>query len=68
MLIRLPVIDPDIKLRPKIKLIGRLTVSAVIKLTLFLFVLFCIPIINIMKREKLKVIAKTIFLNGINII
>ena len=64
----LAVIEPHIKLIPMMKLIGKFTVSANIKLTLVLFELFCIPIINSKNKEKLNVIVKNIFFKGINII
>ena len=60
---RLPDIDPHIKLMPTIKLIGKLTVSPKINLTLLLFELFCIPIINSKNKVEFKTIAKNIFLS-----
>ena len=53
--IRLPVIDPVIKLIPIMKLIGSVTVSPIIRLTLLLVELFCIPIIRTRNKEKLNV-------------
>jgi len=47
--------EPLIKLNPIIKLIGKLTVSLNIKLTLLFFELFCIPIIKIKNNEKLNI-------------
>ena len=60
---KLPVIEPVMKLTPTIKLIGKATVSFLNKLTLLLFELFCIPIINSKNKQELKVIEKIIFLN-----
>ena len=51
------------KLEPKIKLIGKSTVSFTKKLTLLLLELFCIPNINKRNRTELKVNEKIIFLN-----
>tara|TARA_B100000212_G_scaffold333009_1_gene301892 strand:- start:675 stop:887 length:213 start_codon:yes stop_codon:yes gene_type:complete len=63
MVMRLPAIDPDIKLIPTIKLIGKLTVSPNINLTLLLFELFCIPIINSKNKVEFKTTVKNIFLS-----
>ena len=63
ILIKLPIIEPLIKLDPIIKLIGNLTVSFVKKLTLLLLELFCIPIINNRNKQELNVVAKIIFFN-----
>ena len=57
--------EPDIKLMPTIKLIGRLTDSPMINLTLLLFELFCIPIIKIKNRAEFKLIVNNTFLNKI---
>ena len=57
----MPVIEPPIKLRPTIKPIGNLIVSFVNKLTFLWVELFCIPIINIKRSVKLKMIEKEIF-------
>ena len=43
---KLPVIEPDMKLTPTIKLIGKAIVSVLNKLTFLLLELFCMPIIN----------------------
>ena len=56
--------DPLIKLVPIIKLTGRLTVSSINKLTLFLIELFCIPIINNKNKQELNVKVKNNLLNG----
>ena len=60
--IRLPVIDPAIKLEPMMKLIGKFTVSFAIRLIFFLLALFWIPTINNKKIEVLKIKMKIIFL------
>tara|TARA_Y100000766_G_C18829414_1_gene567271 strand:- start:469 stop:726 length:258 start_codon:yes stop_codon:yes gene_type:complete len=65
--IKLPIIEPLIKLIPTIKLTGRLTVSSNIKLTFLLFELFCIPIIKIKKSDRLNVNIKKNFLAVNNI-
>ena len=52
---KLPVIEPAIKLAPKIKLIGKAIVSFLNKLTLLLFELFCIPIINNKNKQEKRV-------------
>ena len=57
--------DPEIKLIPIIKLIGKLTVSPIINLTLLLFELFCIPTIKSKNRAEFKVIVNNTFLNNI---
>ena len=49
------------------KLIGKVTDSLIIKLTFFLFVLFCIPIINSKNKEKLNVKANNNFFKGTKI-
>ena len=59
----LPDKDPDIKLIPIIKLIGKFTVSPIINLTLLLFELFCIPIINKKNKAELRVITNITFFN-----
>ena len=58
---KLPIKEPLIKLAPIIKLIGNLTVSFIKKFTLLLLELFCIPTINNINRQELKVVAKIIF-------
>ena len=55
------------KFVPIIKLIGNLIVSFIRKLTLLLLELFCIPIINKQNKQELKIIAKIIFFNVIDI-
>ena len=57
-----PKSEPLIKLEPIIKLIGKFTVSAIKRLTLLLFKLFCIPIISMMNKDELKIIIKNKFL------
>tara|TARA_Y100001978_G_C23554839_1_gene366340 strand:+ start:505 stop:714 length:210 start_codon:yes stop_codon:yes gene_type:complete len=52
---RLPEIEPLMKLIPTIKLMGKLTVSLIIKLTFLLLELFCIPIIRIKNKVRLNV-------------
>ena len=59
--------DPEIKLIPIIKLIGKLTVSPMINLTLLLFELFCIPIIKSKNNAEFKVMVNNIFLKKTNI-
>ena len=49
------------------KLIGKVTDSLIIKLTFFLFVLFCIPTINSKNKEKLNVKANNNFFKGTKI-
>tara|TARA_Y100000991_G_scaffold39201_1_gene27223 strand:- start:423 stop:638 length:216 start_codon:yes stop_codon:yes gene_type:complete len=60
----LPVKDPVIKLIPTIKLIGKFIVSLIIKFTLVLLELFCIPTIKSKNKEKLNVMVKNNFLTG----
>jgi hypothetical protein len=62
--IKLPVTEPDMKLTPTIKLIGKAIVSVLNKLTFLLLELFCMPIINNKNRKELKVIEKNNFLNA----
>ena len=54
--------DPLIKLAPTIKLIGNSIESAFKKVTLLLFELFCIPIINIKNKQELNETTKNNFL------
>ena len=61
---KLPVIEPDMKLTPTIKLIGKAIVSVLNKLIFLLLELFCMPIINNKNRQELKVIEKNNFLNA----
>jgi hypothetical protein len=58
---RLPVNEPLIKDSPIMKLIGKDIDSLDIKLTFLLSELFCMPIINIKNKAKLKVREKNIF-------
>ena len=51
----LPNIDPLIKLIPTIKPRGKVTDSAIKRLTLFLLLVFWTPIIKIKNKEKLKI-------------
>ena len=60
---KLPIIDPLMKLDPIIKLIGKFTVSAINKLILIFFELFWIPIINNKNKQELYVTLKTKFFN-----
>jgi len=64
---KLPVKEPLIKAKPIIKLIGRFIVLLDIKLTFLVSELFCIPIINIKNKAKLKVKVNNNFFK-INII
>ena len=57
----LPDNEPQIKLAPIMKLTGNLIVSLKIKLTFFWDELFCIPIIKMINKEELNVIAKNNF-------
>ena len=59
---KLPKIEPNIKLEPIIKLIGSSIVSSIIKSTLLLFELFCIPIIKARNKQELKITDKNNFL------
>ena len=63
---KLPVIEPDMKLTPTIKLIGKAIVSLLNKLTSLLFELFWMPIINNKNKQELKVIEKINFLKAPN--
>ena len=54
------------KLDPRIKPTGKLTDSSINKLTLILFELFCIPIINNKKKQEFTITEKNNFLNGKN--
>ena len=64
---KLPVIEPDMKLTPTIKLIGKAIVSVLNKLTFLLLELFCMPIINNKNKQELKVIEKINLLNASDI-
>ena len=59
---RLPKIEPNIKLDPTTKLIGSSIVSSIRKFTLLLFELFCIPINKSINKQELKIDAKNNFL------
>ena len=59
--------EPAIKLKPIMKLIGRGIVCLNSRLTLFLLELFCTPIIKNKNKHKLKENIKKNFLNGNNI-
>ena len=50
---KLPVREPLIKLTPIMKLNGKVTVSIILKSTLLLSELFCIPIIKSENNDKL---------------
>ena len=64
---KFPIKDPDIKLTPIIKLIGKSIVLLMRKFTLLLFELFWMAITNIKNKVELKKILKIIFLIGIAI-
>ena len=66
--IKLPKIDPNIKLEPTRKLIGSSIVSLINKFTLLLFELFCMPINKSANKHKLKIDAKYSFLTNNRII
>ena len=65
---KLPKTEPLIKLTPIMKLIGSLTVSLKIKLTLRLVELFWMLIISNKNKDKLKVKFRNIFFSGNNIV
>ena len=67
ILIKLPIIEPAIKLDPITKLIGKLIDSLINKLTLLFFELFWIPIINKNNKEEFNNIEKNIFFKVIDI-
>ena len=52
---KLPKIEPNIKLDPTTKLIGSSIVSLINKSTLLLFELFCIPINKSANKQELKI-------------
>ena len=62
--IKLPVIDPVMKLIPTMKLVGIAIVSFLNKLILFFIELFCIPIIKNKNIQELKVTKKINFLRA----
>ena len=55
------------KLVPTIKPIGRFIVLSIIKSTLLLFELFCIPIIKKINKDELNKIVNIIFLIWVDI-
>ena len=59
---KLPVIEPNIKLEPTIKLIGSSIVLSINMFTLLLFELFCIPINKTKNKQELKMTTKNNFL------
>ena len=59
---KLPKIEPTIKLEPTTKLIGRSIVSLINKFTLLLFELFCIPINKSVNKQELKIAEYNNFL------
>ena len=61
-LIKLPKMEPKIKLEPTKKLIGSSIVSLIKKFTLLLFELFCIPINKSTNKQELKITEKNNFL------
>ena len=60
--IKLPKIEPNIKLEPTIKLIGSSIVSSNNKFTLLLLELFCIPINKRKNKQELKTADNNNFL------
>ena len=52
---KLPKIEPNMKLVPTTKLIGSSIVLLIKKSTLLLFELFCIPINRIANKQELKI-------------
>lgn len=56
-----PKIEPNIKLEPTMKLIGSSMVSSIIKSTLRLFELFCIPTNKITNKQELNITVKNNF-------
>ena len=59
---KLPIIEPNIKLEPTIKLIGSSIVLSINKFTLLLFELFCIPINKTKNKQEFKITLKVNFL------
>ncbi len=53
--LKLPKIEPKIKLDPTIKLTGSSIVSLIKKSTLLLFELFCMPINKSKNKQELKI-------------
>ena len=62
--IKLPKIEPNIKLDPAKKLIGSSIVSLIKKFTLLLFELFCIPINKSTNKQELKIAEFNNFLKN----
>ena len=60
--IKLPKIEPNIKLDPTKKLIGSSIVSLIKKSTLLLLELFCIPINKRTNKQELKIAEYKSFL------
>ena len=56
-----PIIDPNIKLDPMMKLIGSSIVSSISKSTSLLFELFWIPINKSINKHELKIAVKNNF-------
>ena len=72
-ILKLPIIEPNIKLEPTIKLIGSSIVSLIKKSTLLLFELFWIPTNKSKNKQELKIetvnnffIKKFILINKLN--
>ena len=61
---KLPKVEPTIKLDPIKKLIGSSIVSLIKKSTLFLFELFCIPMNKSTNRQALKIAECNNFLKN----
>ncbi len=61
-ILKFPMIEPNIKLDPTIKLIGSSIVWFIKKSTLLLLELFCIPINKIINKQELNITAKNNFL------
>ena len=62
--IKLPKIEPNIKLDPTIKLIGSSIVSSNNKSTLLLLELFCIPVNSAKNKQELKIADNNNFLTN----
>ena len=58
----LPIIEPNMKLEPTMKLIGSSIVSSTNKSTLLLVELFCIPINKRKNKQELKIVENNNFL------
>tara|TARA_B100000989_G_C19416616_1_gene416724 strand:+ start:132 stop:341 length:210 start_codon:yes stop_codon:yes gene_type:complete len=59
---KLPILVPNIKLAPTIKLMGSSIDSLISKSTLLFFELFCIPINKSANKQELKIAVKKSFL------